>query len=1049
MKKEDVFRDRYAKLNEEQRKAVDTVYGPVMVIAGPGTGKTEVLAMRIAALLRSEAQVQPYEILCLTFTDEATVAMRRRLLQIIGEEAHRIHIYTFHAFCNHIIQANMEYFGRRELMPVSDLERMEMIYGLIEELPEGHVLRRLKGNLYYDARYMKQLFDLMKSEAWTSEAVSGSIDHYLDSLPERETFIYKRANAKKGIRAGDLKTEQLRKEQERMERTRAAARLFDRYQERMLAAGRYDFNDMILWVLNAFREYPDLLLRQQERFQFILADEFQDTSGAQSELLYMLADYWEDPNLFVVGDDDQSIFEFQGARMENILEFYEKHRQNIKMVVLKNNYRSSQVILDRAMQLIGHNEQRLIRRLEQLQLDKDLTAANDRFFDTYCPPPRVIISENMVQEQAGIVAAIEELQDQNVPLSDIAVLYAQHKQADPIITLLEKKGIPYSVKKPVNILDLPLVTQILDMLRYLDRELIQPFSGEPLLFRILHAPFTEILPVDVASLSMVLQQKDRKHQRWRYLLQDSLYLETLGLIHARPIYRLGMLLENWLRSMQSLTLPMFLEDILYDSGMAAFILNQEDSIWNMQVVHTFFDFVKEETGKAPRMSVAGFLAMVDKMYAEDIQLPIQKITGRENGVRFYTAFGAKGHEFEHVFVTGLSKQFWEEKPGGTRGFALPDTLTKTVAAAADQSPQEEVSRRLFYVAMTRAKKYLSVSFSEKDNKGKELEASRFIDEISRPEERVFTEISGDALTAAVMQFLQPAPKVPVALARKQLLDQRLEHFVLSVSAMNRYLRCPLAFYYEYILGVPQAKSDALGFGIAVHSALEQLFRKMMQDPERQFPGAEVLLNDFRNAMRREESAFTSLQFERRMEMGRSILLEYYRENADRFNKVVLLEYNIPQVSIHGVPARGKLDKIEFDGKVCTVIDYKTGSSDHAVRSELNGPDDLNPNGGDYWRQMIFYQLLLANYPPARGWKMTAGIFEFIEKNKEGKYVRYTVPVLEQDIGFVRQQIRDVYNRILNHEFDTGCGKEDCYWCRFAETYTLAAPRRGDRMYEEP
>ena len=376
---EEAFLQRYNKLNTHQKEAVDTIEGPVMVIAGPGTGKTEVLAMRIANLLRSDAQVKPYEILCLTFTDEATVAMRRRLIQIIGEEAHRVHIYTFHSFCNNIILKNPTYFGLRELMPISDLERMDLLYTMIEELPSGHVLRRLKGDLFYDAKNLRELFDLMKSEHWSPEYVDEAITAYLEGLPERDQYIYKRANAKQGIKVGDPKLGDIKKETERMERTRAAALLFPEYQRRMTALGRYDFSDMILWVIKAFREKPEFLQQQQERFQYILVDEFQDTSGAQSELLTQLADYWDSPNLFIVGDDDQSIFEFQGARLQNIIDFYEKFKRDIKVIVLKENYRSSQHILDRSTATIEYNKHRLFYQLEHLQLDKKIVASGERY----------------------------------------------------------------------------------------------------------------------------------------------------------------------------------------------------------------------------------------------------------------------------------------------------------------------------------------------------------------------------------------------------------------------------------------------------------------------------------------------------------------------------------------------------------------------------------------------------------------------------------------------------------------------------------------------
>lgn len=265
---EAAFSKRYQELNPQQKEAVDTIYGPVMVIAGPGTGKTEVLAMRIANLLRSDAQVKPHEILCLTFTDEGAVAMRTRLLSIVGEQAHKINIYTFHSFCNSIIQSQTEYFGWRDLQPISDLEKMDLVYDIIENLEQGHLLRKLKGNLHQDAKSLIKFFSLMKTEDWPPQRVNDAIDSYLKSLPENEKYIYKRGNDKAGIKAGDPKTNDIEQETKRMERTRAAAMLYPLYDERMKAAGWYDFDDMILWVLKAFKERPEFLQSQQERFQF-------------------------------------------------------------------------------------------------------------------------------------------------------------------------------------------------------------------------------------------------------------------------------------------------------------------------------------------------------------------------------------------------------------------------------------------------------------------------------------------------------------------------------------------------------------------------------------------------------------------------------------------------------------------------------------------------------------------------------------------------------------------------------------------------------------
>lgn len=1044
IRNEKLFLERYQQLNKQQKEAVDTIEGPVMVIAGPGTGKTEILAMRIANLLRSDAQVKPYEILCLTYTDEGSVAMRRRLLQIIGEDAHRVHIYTFHAFCNNLIQSNAEYFGIRDLQPISELERIEVLHGLLEDLPEGHILRRLKGNIYYDARNLQALFDLMKSESWTPEMVTEAAEEYLASLPEREGFVYKRGNAKQGIKVGDLKMKEIARETARMERTIASAKLFDNYQARMQALGRYDFSDMILWVLRAFKENESFLRNYQERFQYVLVDEFQDTSGAQSELLTLLMDFWNSPNLFIVGDDDQSIFEFQGARLQNIVDFYDRYQEDIKVIVLKENYRSTQAILDKSGRLINYNKERLIVKLQQLNLDKNIVSANSRFHKEERVEPVIRAYHNILHEEADVVAQVEQLWRDGIDLSQVAILYSQHKQAGNIIDLMERKGIPYWVKRPVNVLDLPLVQHLIGILRYIETEQRKPFSGEQFLFETLHIPQLGIASIDLAHLSLYKQGKDSKHKYWRLLLQDPFLLYALELGTAEALVRTGTALEAWIQQSRNLTIAMLLEKILYETGIMAHVLQSEQQIWEMQVLHTFFNFVKEECTRQPRLTIAGFLQMIDQMQLEDISVPVQKVVRQENGVRFYTAFSAKGHEFEYVFLVGCTKNFWEKKRGSSRGFNLPDTLTHTNDSE-EGSSAEEVMRRVFFVALTRARKYLQVSYAVKDNAGKDLEASQFVDELGHAEKQEAEKQLSFLNDEQVMTHLQwafiPPPPVRIELARKDLLDARLERFELSASALNKYLRCPVAFYYETILQVPVAKNDAMAFGTAIHYALERLFKKMIAAPDKSFPPKEEVIADFERMLWRNEDAFTEIQYKRRKELGQQILNDYYDHYIHTFNKTVAIEIMLANMEVAGVPVKGKLDKIEFTGNACTVVDYKTGNPEYSKKRELLPPNEGNPDGGDYWRQMVFYKLLLDNHPMARSnsWRMEAGLFDYVEKNDAGDYVRYTVPIAESDLTTVRQQIKTSYARIMNHEFDQGCEQEDCPWCTFVKTHKLIKP----------
>jgi len=1040
---EDLFLERYNKLNDRQREAVDYIYGPVMVIAGPGTGKTEVLSMRIANLLRSEAQVQPHEILCLTYTEEATNSMRRRLVQIIGPAAHKVNIHTFHAFCNNVIQNNSEYFGLRTLQPITDLERTEMLYKMLEELPQGHLLRKLSGNIYSDTGKLSRLFDIMKREYLSPQHISEGIDNYIRSLPEREAYIYKKAG--KGYQKGDVKQNLVNEETRKMEGARAAALLFSTYETMMKEAGRYDFNDMIIWVLDAFNQNPALLQSYQERYQFILVDEFQDTNGSQNELLNHLTSFWDDPNIFVVGDDDQGVYEFQGARIRNIVDFYERYKESIKIIVLPHNYRSSQQILDKAMASIQNNEQRLINQLHELQLDKQIIAAADRFANgADSVKPVVKVYNNILQEEADIVLQVERLQQSGVALNNVAILYAQHKQAANIIALMERKGIPYNVKKPVNILKEPLVEQVLNVLAYLDEERKKTFDGEELLFELMHAPYFSIAPTDIAHLALYLQhsRKEKGPIRWRLLLSNPLLLESLGLASAKAMTRLGKCLDDWEQQQLSLPLPMLLEKIIHEGGIVAHLVRTTNHVWSIHLLHTFFEFVKDAYSRNAKIKPAALLQMINRMSDEGIELPVQRVIQNENGLHFYTAHSAKGNEFEYVFLIGCTKNFWEDKRGGNNEYRLPDTITATEEDA-QKTNKTEVARRLFYVAITRAKKHLQISFAINDNLGKPLETSVFVDEITTPEERDLQIVPSTELVKFMELSIQPVPEVRIKMANAQWIERELQQFIVSATSLSKFLHCPLAFYYENILKVPFQKNDALAFGSAVHTTLERMFIDMKWN-NGVFPTKDHVLGVFRSALFSEASSFTPVQLDRRLEQGAALLSDYYDHYVHSFHKDVEIEFKVPRYLLNGVPVTGKIDKIELYGDTCKVIDYKTGDPDRSATPMTAPPNDKEPLGGDYWRQMVFYKLLLENYEE-KPRRVTLGMFDFIQKSKTGEYKQVVVPVYAQDEDVVRKQIKDVYTRIMNHEFDRGCGEETCHWCNFAKRYELIRPGKDEAV----
>lgn len=1024
------YQERFQKLNAAQQDAVTSLEGPIMVLAGPGTGKTEVLGMRIANLLRSDAQVNPQEILCLTYTEEAAFNMRKRLSSIVGLAAQKVQIFTFHGFCNNVIQSHPEYFGYRQMEVVTDLERNELLRSILSELPYGHPMHRMGNSTFLDVQPLARFFDDMKRENWSSDRMKEEVRNYLDLLPADERFIYKRNS---GIyKKGDIKQKALDEEMEKMKKAEAAADLFDVYNRKLNDAGRYDFADMILWVIDAFRKHSWLLQQYQERFQYVLVDEFQDTNGAQNEVLNLLLEYWgTDANIFVVGDDDQSIYEFQGARIQNILDFYDRYPQ-AKLIVLTENYRSGQTILDVAMKSIGNNLERLVNKLNNrtgFAVDKAILAAHPRFQSEQVPLPDISVYEHVLHEEVATVEKIVQLQQQGVPLEEVAVLFAKNKQAENIVALLERKQIPFSIRMGVNVLDETVPAQILRIIAYLAAEIRKPFSGEHLLFELLHAPYFEIAPYDLAKLSLFLASKearDLKIRHWRQLFAHSMLLSTLELESLPRIVNASAHLDNWIQHMQTLRLPMLVEKIVYDTGIVRWCLASEQPAWQMQVLNTFFEFIKQHSGV--HSTVEHLLETVRQMREEKIALKLQRVIRQEKGVQLFTAHSAKGLEFEHVFLIGMTADNWEAKRGASGEYKLPETLTRTNEDLGKQY-KVEVARRLFFVAVTRAKKFLHISYAAHKNDGKALTESVFVSEVLGDLPVTHEKIEEGSMLENIGALLNPLRQGVLRLIDRRILERQLENFSLSVSAMNKYLRCPISFYYEQVLCVPTAENDTLAFGTAVHYALEKMFQTMQQAPDKEFPPFSEVLSYFKFKMRDREMAFTPLQYERRLEHGEQVLRQYYEDRHLYWHKEVMLEKWM-QATVGNAAIKGKIDKIElYEGDTCRVVDYKTGKWRKESKVHLSGPTEQEPNGGDYWRQMVFYKILVEKQPFSR-LKVTEGSFEYVEGIAENKY-DYVLPVTDSDTVYVEKLISEVYWQIRNFHFSEGCGDKDCQWCQFA------------------
>lgn len=1042
-KTEKKFAEEFARLNEKQQLAVSTLDGPVMVIAGPGTGKTQILASRIGKILL-ETDAQPENILCLTYTDAGVVAMRKRLLQFIGPDAYKVNLYTFHAFCNDVIQENLSLFEKTALDPISELEKIQLFKDLIDSFPKNHPLKRYRGDVYFEINNLQGLFSAMKKEGWTPSFITGKIDEYLADLPTREGFFYKKKY--KEFNAGDPKPEKIEEEKERMEKLRAAVGEFDHFQALMRKRNRYDFDDMINWVIRAFEENKNLLADYQERFQYILVDEYQDTSGTQNRLVELLISYWDKPNVFVVGDDDQSIYRFQGASVENMLQFAGQYRDDLVTVVLTRNYRSTQPILDISKTLIDRNQERLVRQIEGLS--KELVSSNEKI-NTLKHPPHIREYDTLRMEMTGIVKQVQQLLLEGAQPGRIGIIYKENKYGEELARYFKQLDIPVYSKRNLNILELPLAQKIILIVKYLAAEHDIPFSGDEMLFEILHADWFGVPPVEIARLTM--EVADKKFSGNGSSIRQSLTEKVNA--PARDLFSNGLhtglkkailALEQLISDVSNKTLQHLFESIIRETGILSYIMEQPDKHWQLQILTALFDFIKEETHRNPYLRLQELVDLISLMEKEEISLPLVQVSGSEKGINLMTAHGSKGLEFEYVFLTGCNAGFWEKKrkPGG--GYKLPDTMFSSQMAGND----EEELRRLFYVALTRAEQHLFISYSRFKNDGKEMEPSMFIAEIQDkhqlPVEKVVIDDSVISEFAALGFAEAAAPEIDKI--EEEFIGRVLEKFVMNVTALNNYLSCPLEFYFKNLIRIPSPKNEATEFGSAVHHALEKLFRKMQDSGKERFPAKEEFIADFVWYMERHRESFTREQYNRRMEYGPEVLSNYYDKYISQFNKIVAIERNIRNVVVNGVPLKGKLDKLEFDGKSVNVVDYKTGDPDKAI-PKTKGPSDKQPNGGDYWRQAVFYKILVDHYEQ-KDWKVTSTEFDFIEPDKKKNYRREKVVINPADITTVTQQIRQVWDKIQDRDFYTGCGDEDCHWCNFVKTNNMAVALHELRSEEE-
>lgn len=972
-----VFKERYKTLNLEQKQAVDEIYGPVMVIAGPGTGKTTILTLRIANILRL-TDTAPESILALTFTESGAEAMRKKLSEIIGPTAFRIKIGTFHSFANELVLEYPNYFSK--IIGARLTSEIEQI-SIIREILDNNKFKKLtpKGDRFY---YTKKIIDAIRHLKLENLKPTD-----LDKFTDQE---FKTQGKLKG------NTSLLTK----LENNKDLVLVYKKYEETLKKKRLYDFEDILVETIKAFENHKEFLSEIRENIQFVMADEHQDANGAQNAILELLAGFDDVPNLFIVGDEKQAIYRFQGASLENFLYFKNKFKK-AKVISLVKNYRSIQNILD-----ASHSLAQGLEKHNEIERPRLLGKSNQK------SPALKLVSFG--SEEAEMDFVINEALKINKQGKSVVILTRKNQDAEDLNAYAKRLNIPVSFNNGKEIFSDEKIINLLNIV-----QAVSDLTNNEKLFSALFADFLELDVVDLFRLSREITEKKLDKKYLIDLMINERFLIEIGLKNSKQILHIAHKFKKWAVFGKNELLTESVDLIAKESGFINKLftsLNPDESISIYESLHKFLRGVSENNKKAKINDLVKSLELMKSHNAKVIsKTPIQD----DKKIQIMTMHKSKGLEFDVVFIFRVDDNRLG-KNTTRNSFLLPSQVMGHLI-----SENESDEKRLFFVAITRAREKVIISFSMTGGDGKILSPSRFIAEIT---DNLIEKIEQNDYQTSLVKTLNTRenktknrkgePGSEIAIYAKSLF---LENG-LNATALNNYLKCPWQYFFQNLIRIPKNMQEHQIYGSAIHEAIRTNLLNKKVNFEKSFTRFKDYLN---------KSIIDSKTEKRLLERGEKALKEF------------LLDFKIPkdfksEHKISGVPLKlasgeiinlgGKLDlieKLEFGYKV---TDFKTGNP--KSRNEILG--ETKTSTGDIYRQLIFYKILTEDQSQNFG-KMEIGEIRFVEPAKNGKLKTENFVISEKEKVDLIEKLKEVSEEILGLKFwSKTCSEKDCEFCGMAE-----------------
>lgn len=1079
------------KLNSAQQEAVDTIDGPVLVLAGPGTGKTQLLSARVANIL-TKTDTPANSILCLTFTEIGAGNMLERLTSFIGQDAYQVNINTYHGFSQTIINQNRDYFANQNLDKVVDfITQHNLIREIQAELPVNNILKKINprdiistigelkqalispSNLLKLADENKQQIEAINKRLAVILADFGRMPGYNKAVvyfeqiqtalselaPQKsvledfspllqialrelnKALVEARADEKGSTKPLTAwKNDFLTKDEKNNFvlgdgwndlRLRALQYIYEQYNQKMSELGLYDFDDMILRTIDTIEKNQDLKFTLQEKYLYILLDEYQDTNRAQSRLIELLTDnpvHEGQPNVMAVGDDDQAIYAFQGALYSNMIDFYNTYHDT-KIINLTKNYRSHPDILLVAQNIAQQIDDRLINNLEQQGLTKDITAANPNVKE--CQITRLDYA-NPLAEYAGVAQKIKDLVDAGEDPNEIAVLSTRHHHLESLAPYLAEHELSIRYEKSQNVLDNPGVKLMLSLAKLINA-IAERQPHNDLMVEVLSHPIWQL---DTPVLWQLAWQAGNRQSWLEFILKNDQFSELRPLVYwlmefakiapatsleANFDYLIGNTAIEYQVDNKTDNFTSPIKDY-YQQGRPDKLIDFVLDI-NLLREHYLAYSANHTENKNPLQCLVQLVANYEE--ADEKMTRTNSYNEHAQSVNLMTVYSAKGLEFKHVFVLETNDNTWGKSRSNSNRVALPDNLQPI---RHDHETLDEKARLLF-VAITRAKSHLYLVNSLASLTNRANTRLRFMKEIetkdgwraeSLPESSAAIRQVEDELTYSELdnnlldnfsdwrdRHIKAVPKL------QDLLEPRLAKYKLSATSFNNYTDLiyngPKKYFLNHVLGFPGSYSTAALYGIGIHFALDSL----QKSSEPATP--ELAMKLFRQKLY--EFDLSEADFNDLVSRAENSLPKFVEARAELFQTQdgIKVETENNYYSHHvvwqDVRLTGTIDRLEINPKAkeITIVDFKTGKSFRQF-------DNSNAALYHHRKQLYFYKLMLEASQRFVGYCVKDWRLEFVDPDGAGEINFIAQDFDDVEVERINQFIKAIWQKTMALDF---------------------------------